>query len=243
MTTSHSMPEHDVIHQDDAVRETPGAGPGSGVSPAAGDDVAGDDLDVLILDPDQYTAEDAPRPAEQTMPDPIAEPAAQTMPAMPDPIAEPAAETMPDPIAEPAAETVPDPIAEPAEQTMPDPVAEPTSTIFEPATAIVEPPAALVEPPGTPPADAFAADIPPTNPDYRWREIQSMFVDDPRGSVERAAELAHDTLRDLTTTLRERERDLRSTWQNTNADTEELRTSLQSYRALADQISELARQR
>lgn len=218
MTTSHSMPEHHVLYEGEAVRETPVSGPGT-----AADQAAGDDLDVLILEPDQYTAENAPGPAAETVPDRVAGPTST--------IFEPAT-------ARPTSTTAePDTIAEP-----PGALAEPDA-ISEPPDAMSEPPDALVEPPGTPPDDAFAADIPPTNPDYRWREIQAMFVDDPRGSVERAAELAGDALRDLNNMLRERERDLRSTWQDPNADTEELRTSLQGYRALVGRISELAQQR
>ena len=230
MTTSHSMPEHHVLYEGEAVRETPVSGPGT-----AADQAAGDDLDVLILEPDQYTAENAPGPAAETVPDRVAGSAAETVP---DLVAGPTSTIFEPATARPTSTTAePDTIAEP-----PGALAEPDA-MSEPPDAMSEPVGALVEPPGTPPDDAFAADIPPTNPDYRWREIQAMFVDDPRGSVERAAELAGDALRDLNNMLRERERDLRSTWQDPNADTEELRTSLQGYRALVGRISELAQQR
>jgi hypothetical protein len=269
MTTSHSMPEHHVVHEDEALRETSASGPGT-----AADQAAGEDLDVLILEPDQYTTEDAPEPAAETVPDPVPEPTGAT--------SEPATARLTSTIFEPAtaqpASTTaePDTMAEPpgalaepdamlgaiseppgALADQPGALAEPPGAISEPPgllvdqpgglaeppDALADQPGALVEPPGPPPDDAFAADIPPTNPDYRWREIQVMFVDDPRGSVERAADLAADTLRELNTMLRERERDLRSTWQDPNADTEELRTSLQGYRALVGRISELAQQR
>jgi hypothetical protein len=225
MTTSHSMPEHHVLYDGEAVPETPVSGPGT-----AADQAAGDDLDVLILEPDQYTAENAPGPAAETVPDLVAGPTST--------IFEPAT-------ARPTSTTAePDTVAEPpGALAEPDAMSEPPDAMSEPPDAMSEPVGALVEPPGTPPDDAFAADIPPTNPDYRWREIQAMFVDDPRGSVERAAELAGDALRDLNNMLRERERDLRATWQDPNADTEELRTSLQGYRALVGRISELAQQR
>ncbi len=107
-------------------------------------------------------------------------------------------------------------------------------------TVMAETPGTAAGVADTVPEDAFAADLPPTNPDYRWREIQAMFVDDPRGSVERAADMAHDTLRDLTSLLEERERSLRSTWQDTSTDTEQLRTSLRSYRALVNRVTELS---
>jgi predicted HTH domain antitoxin len=248
MSTAHSMPEHDVVHEDEAVREIPAPRPGT-----AADRAAGDDLDVLILEPDQYTTEDAPEPTAETVPDLVAEPTGATSePATAQPTstifrpatAPPMSTTAePDTMAEP-----PGALAEPdamvgAISEPPDALADQPGGLAEPPDALADQPGALVEPPGPPPDDAFAADIPPTNPDYRWREIQVMFVDDPRGSVERAAELAADTLRELNTMLRERERDLRSTWQDTSADTEELRTSLQGYRALVAWISELAQQR
>ena len=237
MTTSHSMPEHHVLYEGEAVRETPVSGPGT-----AADQAAGDDLDVLILEPDQYTAEDSPGPAAETVPDRVAGSAAETVP---DRVAGPTSTIFEPATARPTSTTAePDTIAEPpGALAEPDAISEPPDAMSEPPDAMSEPVGALVEPPGTPPDDAFAADIPPTNPDYRWREIQAMFVDDPRGSVERAAELAGDALRDLNNMLRERERDLRSTWQDPNADTEELRTSLQGYRALVGRISELAQQR
>jgi hypothetical protein len=121
-------------------------------------------------------------------------------------------------VPQPAAGIVPDPAAE----TMPDPAAE---TARPGATR-----------------ESFAGNSPGTNLDERWREIQIMFVDDPRGSVERAADLARDTLRGFSNLLQERERSLRSTWQGTNADTEELRTSLRSYRALVDRVAEFSKQ-
>jgi hypothetical protein len=231
------MPEHHVLYEGEAVRETPVSGPGT-----AADQAAGDDLDVLILEPDQYTAENAPGPAAETVPDRVAGSAAETVP---DLVAGPTSTIFEPATARPTSTTAePDTIAEPpGALAEPDAISEPPDAISEPPDAMSEPVGALVEPPGTPPDDAFAADIPPTNPDYRWREIQAMFVDDPRGSVERAAELAGDALRDLNNMLRERERDLRSTWQDPNADTEELRTSLQGYRALVGRISELAQQR
>ena len=98
------------------------------------------------------------------------------------------------------------------------------------------------EPGTTADASGFASDAPSASPDRRWREIQAMFVDDPRGSVERAADLARDTLRELNTTLKQREQSLRSAWRDGNTDTEGLRTSLQGYRALVNQIVEVTRQ-
>jgi hypothetical protein len=65
----------------------------------------------------------------------------------------------------------------------------------------------------------------------RWPEIQAMFVDDPRASVELAASLADDTLEAFVATVKDRQRSLRSTWSGSNADTEQLRLALQRYRS------------
>jgi hypothetical protein len=98
-----------------------------------------------------------------------------------------------------------------------------------------------VAPVGVTPGMPLVSDSPAAHPDQRWHEIQSMFVDDPRGSVERAADLAAETLRGLITVLREREQSLKSSWQGADTDTEELRNSLRSYRDLVDRVDEFSR--
>jgi hypothetical protein len=118
----------------------------------------------------------------------------------------------------------------PAERTVPDPVADPAA-----GTAGPEPAAGTVR-------ESFASTSPAPHLDERWHEILMMFVDDPRGSVERAADLASDTLRELSHLLQERESSMRSAWQGAGTDTEELRTSLRSYRALVDQVAEFTKQ-
>jgi hypothetical protein len=192
------------------------------------DPAAAADPDVLILVPEQDPAETASEPAADTIPDPAAEDT-------PDPVTEDSPETVAGTASDPfvvdtsgtVAETTPDPVfgdnSGTVAETVPDPVAEDIPT--------------TASRPG-----ALTADPPPAIQDPRWREIQAMFVDDPRGSVERAADLASETLRELTRLLRQREQTLRSGWQDNSADTEELRTSLQGYRALIGQISELVQQ-
>jgi hypothetical protein len=71
----------------------------------------------------------------------------------------------------------------------------------------------------------------------RWQEIQSIFVDDPRGSVTRAADLADTVVQSLVATVEERKRALRDAWDGGEADTEELRNTLRRYRVLIDRLS------
>lgn len=220
MTTSHSMHDDDLVQEND----------GDVVEENDGDAAPENDDFVregrLVQDP----AESAADPAMTQDPDvlilvPDQDPAEAS--------SDPAAETATDPVAaataDPVAETAPDPVA--------DATAEP---ITQSAPGLAQEAGPAVIPPRTPPDDAFAADVAPTMPDNRWREIQAMFVDDPRGSVEQAADLASETLRELGRLLQQRERDLRSAWQD-NTDTEVLRTSLQGYRALVDRVAELSR--
>ena len=81
------------------------------------------------------------------------------------------------------------------------------------------------------------------NPDLsgRWPEIQAMFVDDPRTSVERAAGLVDDSVEALVVSVKEQQHALLSTWQGDNAGTEELRTALQSYRAFWNRVDVFSR--
>jgi hypothetical protein len=75
-----------------------------------------------------------------------------------------------------------------------------------------------------------------TRPGGRWPEIQSMFVDDPRASVELAAELIDDSVQMLIASVKERQHALLSSWQGTGASTEELRSALRAYRTFWHQI-------
>ena len=249
MTTPHSTHDDHLIQEnDDAVQENDdtvqenddffreGTVVEGTVIQDPDEPAAAADPDVLILVPEQDSAETASEPAAETIPDPVTEDTPETIAGTAaDPLLEDTsgtiAETTPDPLVGDTsgtiAETTPDPVfgdtSGTAAETVPDPVAEDI-----PATAAR---------PG-----ALAADPPPAIQDSRWREIQAMFVDDPRGSVERAADLASETLRELSSQLEQREQTLRSGWQDNSADTEGLRTSLQGYRALIGQISELAQQ-
>jgi len=65
----------------------------------------------------------------------------------------------------------------------------------------------------------------------RWTEIQAMFVDDPRASVELAADLVDDSIEAFVASARQLQGLLRSAWGGSDADTEQLRRALQRYRA------------
>jgi hypothetical protein len=89
-----------------------------------------------------------------------------------------------------------------------------------------------------------AADTPDTIPaaalaEQQWPAIQSLFVDDPRGAVERAAAAATEVAASLVASLEREQTELRSSWQQ-NADTEQLRTALQRYRAFCGRLEGLA---
>jgi hypothetical protein len=73
----------------------------------------------------------------------------------------------------------------------------------------------------------------------QWAVIQSMFVDDPRGSVAAGAELISKTVAALTAGAKERERGLRGEWDRDGVDTEGLRNALRSYRDLLDRLVRL----
>ena len=74
-----------------------------------------------------------------------------------------------------------------------------------------------------------------------WQRILAGFVDDPRGSVARAATMVEETTETLVATIQERERVLRGAWEGNGAagDTEKLRIALGKYRAFFEKITRL----
>ncbi|MCU1646888.1 MAG: hypothetical protein JWN03_7163 [Nocardia sp.] len=71
----------------------------------------------------------------------------------------------------------------------------------------------------------------------QWREVQTMFVDDPRDAVTRADGLISGTIQGLTDTYTQRRQALEKGWSGDNsADTEQLRQALRGYRDLFDQL-------
>jgi hypothetical protein len=75
-----------------------------------------------------------------------------------------------------------------------------------------------------------------------WSEIQAMFVDDPRASIERAVGLVDDRIEHLIDSVRERQRSMQAAWQADDAGTEELRVALQHYRTFWNSLDDLPAQ-
>jgi hypothetical protein len=74
-----------------------------------------------------------------------------------------------------------------------------------------------------------------------WPAIQAMFVDDPRGSVLRAAAAADEVLKAFVASLEREQAALRFSWENgSDTTTEDLRTALQRYRAFCNRMESVA---
>ncbi len=86
----------------------------------------------------------------------------------------------------------------------------------------------LVEAGGGVPASALAA--------QQWPGILALFVDDPRGAVERAAAAAQEQAAALAASLEREQAALSASWQD-DASTEDLRTALQQYRSFCNRIA------
>ncbi len=77
--------------------------------------------------------------------------------------------------------------------------------------------------------------------EQQWPAIQAMFVDDPRGSVLRAAAAADEVLKAFVASLEREQAALRSSWENgSDTTTEDLRTALQRYRAFCNRMESVA---
>jgi hypothetical protein len=92
------------------------------------------------------------------------------------------------------------------------------------------------------PAGAAHARSESASPGTRWSQIQVMFVDDPRASVELAASVVDDSVQALVVSVQERQHELLSGWQRNNPGTEELRTALQQYRTFWNRLQDFAGQ-
>lgn len=70
-----------------------------------------------------------------------------------------------------------------------------------------------------------------------WREVQTRFVDDPREAVEGADRLVADVLQSLNSRFTDRKHELEVRWQQgSEAQTEDLRQALRSYRSFFDRL-------
>lgn len=77
--------------------------------------------------------------------------------------------------------------------------------------------------------------------EQQWPAIQAMFVDDPQGSVQRAAAAAEEVAKAFVASLQREQATLRASWENgTDTTTEDLRTALQQYRAFCGRLEGLA---
>src|SRR5258708_6779980 len=141
----------------------------------------------------EETAEPRPGPGVglAAREDRAAGPAAQADPSVP---ADPAAQADPSVPADPAAQADPSVPADPAAQA--DPSVPANRPAGEDPDVLI-----LASEQGAPAPQPAAVPEPATDPDERWHEIQVMFVDDPLGSVERAADLASDLVSELISLL------------------------------------------
>jgi hypothetical protein len=91
-----------------------------------------------------------------------------------------------------------------------------------------------------PAAAATGAGIPAAAlSEQQWPAIQAMFVDDPKGSVQRAAGAADEVAKAFVASIEREQAALRAAWEN-DASTEVLRTALQRYRAFCGRLEGLA---
>lgn len=90
-------------------------------------------------------------------------------------------------------------------------------------------------------AQAATSESPAGRLDKQWHDIQAMFVDDPAGSLRRAAQATESATTELTAAIRNRQDELRqaSRLPDTGGRTEQMRVTLRSYRSLCQSISQL----
>jgi hypothetical protein len=98
------------------------------------------------------------------------------------------------------------------------------------------PPAASASEPAGPNGDGIPA---AALAEQQWPAIQAMFVDDPKGSVERAAAAADEVAKAFVASLQREQTALRAAWEK-DTTTEDLRTALQQYRAFCGRLEGLA---
>jgi hypothetical protein len=122
------------------------------------------------------------------------------------------------------------------------------STADEPgaadSTADAEAPFAFSTTPVTEPEPAPAVPLAANgaNLSTRWPEIQAMFVDDPRASVQLAAGLVDDSVDALMVSLKKQQHSLLHAWQGDDPGTEELRTTVQRYRTFWKRLEDFSRE-
>ena len=135
-----------------------------------------------------------------------------------------------------------------AQTAVPEPGAPvtPGASPVDPSAADASPLAATPAGAGTPaasasePASANGDGVPAAAlAGQQWPAIQAMFVDDPKGSVERAAAAADEVAKAFVASLQREQTALRASWEK-DTTTEDLRTALQQYRAFCSRLEGLA---
>jgi hypothetical protein len=145
----------------------------------------------------------------------------------------------------------PPPLVVPPDPVPGDPAAPSGAATSGAQAAVPEPDAPVT--PGAGPVDAetpAASASEPAGPNgdgvpaaalagQQWPAIQAMFVDDPKGSVERAAAAADEVAKAFVASLQREQTALRAAWEK-DTTTEDLRTALQQYRAFCGRLEGLA---
>jgi hypothetical protein len=73
----------------------------------------------------------------------------------------------------------------------------------------------------------------------RWKAVQTMFVDEPRGAVQQADGLVAEVMRHLAEVFADSRKDLEAQWdRGGDVSTEDLRLALQRYRAFFNRLLE-----
>jgi hypothetical protein len=126
----------------------------------------------------------------------------------------------------------------PAGADAPAPVLTDDVVVLDGETAVTDLTQTAQNPPASPPATTAPA-VPEGIPAQRWSEILAAFVDDPRSSVEMAADAVDSAIEEFVTSIRTRQRALASRWQGSETDTEQLRTVLRDYRTFWHQVRQL----
>jgi hypothetical protein len=121
-----------------------------------------------------------------------------------------------------------------------DSKAEPDLPAAQPDVPAVQPDLAAVDPDGAAMAAGSGPGSAPGASAEGWHEIQVMFVDDPRASVVLAAGLVNDSVDAFVASVKERQSSLAAVLQGNDADTEQLRTALQQYRAFWSSLDDFS---
>jgi hypothetical protein len=234
-------PEADDVLADPKANDAPARDAAAGDSTLPGDQLASDELASDEPASDELAGRPvAPETGSAGLerdPPPLVVPPG---PAPGDPAAPSGAATSGAQAAVPEPEPPVTPGTGPTDPTPADPIpADATPADATPvATGPVDtgPPAASASEPAGPNGDGLPA---AALAGQQWPAIQAMFVDDPKGSVERAAAAADEVAKAFVASLQREQTALRAAWEK-DTTTEDLRTALQQYRAFCGRLEGLA---